>query len=144
MYPSKKRFVQSMPVESDLVLHLKNGTTWGSDIIPVRNSSANTLTYNIGSPTTFSAITASKSGITLSINELNKLAVEVFPNPVISNLNIKTELSTETLIYSSLGQILLKTNLKNVDVSKFKTGTYLMIVKDLESNNINSYQFIKM
>ena len=143
-YYQDSELTNSGASESDLVLRIKDGTTWSGDLVPLRNSTANTLTYNFSSATNFTAITAAKSGITLSINKLNKLAIEVYPNPVISNLTIKTTLTTETIIYSNLGQELLKTNVKNIDLSQFKTGTYLMIVKDKESNKINSYQFIKI
>ena len=68
----------------------------------------------------------------------------MYPNPTISTVNIKTELATETIIYSNLGQVLLKTNEKNIDVSPFNAGTYLLIVKDTESNSINSYKIIKI
>jgi hypothetical protein len=130
--------------ESDLVLRLKDGVTWSTDLVPTGDSTLNTLKYTFLSPTNFSAVTASKSGITLSTNKFNKLAVEIYPNPTVSAVNIKTELTTEAIIYNNLGQVLLKTNEKNIDVSPFNAGTYLLIVKDTESNNINSYKIIKI
>lgn len=130
--------------ENELVFRLKKGTTWTGDLIPFRDIDNDFLSINFGTPTSFSSVTASKPGITLSINKFNELAIEVYPNPTISTVTIKTELATETLIYSNLGQQLLKTNTKNIDISQFKSGTYLMIVKDTDSNNVNSYQLIKI
>jgi len=132
--------------ESNLVLRLKDGVTWGEDMIPEIDLDNNTLTYTFLSTSlaNFSAVTARKSGITLSTNKFNKLAVEIYPNPTVSAVNIKTELTTEAIIYNNLGQELLKTNEKNIDVSPFNAGTYLLIVKDTESNTINSYKIIKI
>jgi len=130
--------------EDELVFRLKNGTTWTGDLTPFRDIDNNFLSINFIDPASFSSITASKPGITLSINKLNKLAVEIYPNPTVSAVNIKTELTIEAIIYNNLGQVLLKTNEKNIDVSPFNAGTYLLIVKDTESNTINSYKIIKI
>ncbi|REE83203.1 putative secreted protein (Por secretion system target) [Lutibacter oceani] len=136
--------ITSSASEPTLVLRVKDGTTWSSDLTPTRDGTLNTLIYNFPASTNISSITASKPGITLSINKFNKLNVNLFPNPVISSFQISTELTIETLIYNNLGQIILKTNQKNIDVSQLSAGNYLIIVKDLNSNNFNSYQIIKL
>lgn len=130
--------------ESSLVLRVKDGTTWSGDLEPTRDGNLNTLIYNFPSSTSISSITASKPGILLSINKFNQLKINLFPNPVISSFKITTDLSIETLVYNNLGQMILKSNEKDIDISGLSAGTYLVIVKDLKSANFNSYQIIKI
>lgn len=132
-------------LEPDLVLRVKDGTTWGADLIPtIIREDLNFLTYTFPPSTSFSSITASKPGVTLSINKFNELKINLFPNPVISSFQITTDLSIETLIYSNLGQVVFKSKQKNIDVSQLSAGTYLIVVKDINSGNFNSYQIIKL
>ena len=127
-----------------LMLRVKNGATWSSDLTPTRNGLLNTLTYSFPPSTSFSSVTASKPGITLSINKFNELKINLFPNPVITSFQISTDLSIETLIYNNLGQAVFKSKEKNINVSQLSAGTYLIIVKDVNSNKFNSYQIIKL
>ncbi|MEX1384027.1 T9SS type A sorting domain-containing protein [Lutibacter sp.] len=129
--------------ESTLVLRTKNGTTWSADITPARDTGLNTLTYPFIA-SSFSVVTASKPGITLSINKFNQLKINLFPNPVISSFKIATDLTIETLIYNNLGQVIFKSNQKDIDISSLSAGTYIIIVKDIETNNFNTYQIIKL
>ena len=133
--------------ESTIVLRVKDGATWSGDLTlspSERDQTLNTLTYTFPPSTSFSSITASKPGITLSISKFNELKINLFPNPVISSFQISTELTVETLIYNNLGQAVFKSNENNIDVSQLSAGTYLIIIKDLNSNNFNSYQIIKL
>ncbi len=129
--------------ESTLVLRTKSGTTWSADLTPERNTELNTLKYTF-SASSFAVFTASKPGITLSLNKFNELKVNLFPNPVISSFKITTDLTIETLIYNNLGQVIFKSNQKDIDISNLSAGTYLIIIRDLNSNNFNSYQIIKL
>ena len=130
--------------EVNLVLQVKNDlNVWNSytgTVIPLDN----TITYTFGSLIDFSAVTATASGVTLSISNFNELKINLFPNPVISSFQITTDLSIETLIYNNLGQAVFKSKQKNIDVSQLSVGTYLVIVKDVNSNKFNSYQIIKL
>ena len=67
--------VGSFADQSTIVLRVKDGATWGSDLIPIRNGGLNTLTYNFPTSTNFSSITASKPSITLSISKFNELNI---------------------------------------------------------------------
>jgi hypothetical protein len=42
-----------------------------------------------------------------------------------------------------LGQEIIKTNTKRVDISALQQGNYIVIVRDLESNNIKNFNIIK-
>jgi len=143
-YYNESELTATSANETDLVLHLYDGTNWSGEIIPTRDPVNNSLKTSISSLTTLSSLTASKSGITLSISKYNKLAITIFPNPVISELQVSTNLEIESLIYNALGQEVLKTTNKNIDVSQLSTGNYLVIIKDLTNNNFNSYHIIKL
>lgn len=130
--------------EADLILQSNNGTSWSGDLGASLNTSLKTLTHNFGSATNLASVTASKSGVTLSISKLNQLKINLFPNPVVSSFQISTELTIETLIFNNLGQEVFRSNKKDIDVSQLSAGTYLIIVKDLNSSNYNTYQIIKI
>ena len=57
---------------------------------------------------------------------------------------LSTKLTVESLIYNALGQEVLKTKQKNIDVSRLSTGNYLIIVKDINTNNFNSFHIVKL
>jgi hypothetical protein len=42
-----------------------------------------------------------------------------------------------------LGQQILETNDKQIDISGFERGTYILIVQNLESNNSTNFKIIK-
>jgi len=134
--------LNGMP-DTNLVLQVKNDlNVWNS--YGTVEPTGNTISYTFESSIDFSTVTASASGVTLSISKYNKLDITVFPNPVISELRISTNLTIESLIYNLLGQEILRTKQKNIDVSHLSAGNYLIIVKDLNNNNFNSYHIIKL
>jgi hypothetical protein len=131
--------------ESNLVLQIKDGSNnWNIIDSAVLDTNNNTLTFNTVSSLNFSSVTASASGITLSINKFNNLEISLYPNPTTSNIKINTDLKTEIIIYNLIGQEILKTRKKNIDVSQLSNGTYIFIVKDISTNNFNSYKVIKI
>lgn len=130
--------------ESNLILQTKNGPTWSGNIGAILDTGANTLTYNFTSATNISSITASANGTTLSIHDFKKLKINLYPNPTTSDIKINTDLKTEVIIYNLIGQEILKTTNKNIDMSQLSKGTYIFIVKDIATNNFNSYKVLKI
>lgn len=130
--------------ETNLVLQVKNDLNVWNSYTGTVEPTGNTITYPFASSISFSTMTATASGVTLSISKFNELKINLFPNPVISSFQISTELSIETLIYNNLGQLIFKSKEKNIDASQLSAGTYLIIVKDIDSNNFNTYQIIKL
>lgn len=71
----------------------------------------------------------------VGINENEKIKFDVFPNPMESELNIKTnEIITQVSIYNSFGKEVQKTKTLNtnqfkVNTSNFKSGVYFISIK---------------
>ena len=81
---------------------------------------------------------------TLSIKELEKSKIQLFPNPVIDNLNINfSNIDVEINVYSIEGKLLfenLKPTTKNyrLDISFLKSGLYLLRITD--KNNVLKFK----
>jgi hypothetical protein len=58
-------------------------------------------------------------------------------------LNVQFDRDIELTLYNLLGQEIIKTNNKQVDISALQQGNYIVIVRDLESNNIKNFNIIK-
>ncbi|UMB53429.1 T9SS type A sorting domain-containing protein [Lutibacter sp. A64] len=130
--------------EADLVLQVKNGLNIWNSYTGTLNTSLNTLTFTFGSATDFSSITASSTGATLAIKDFAKLNLQIYPNPVINNVYINTTLDIEINVYNAIGQMVLKTQEKLIDISRLARGSYFFVIKDISTNAFNSYQIVKI
>ena len=73
-----------------------------------------------------------------NIVEFGENEIVVFPNPTQDLINIACNLNVNIALYNSIGQIVLQeTNLKQLDLSKFRAGVYNLV---LTHNNL---QFTK-
>ncbi|WP_040279905.1 T9SS type A sorting domain-containing protein [Psychroserpens damuponensis] len=83
------------------------------------------------------------STLSTSNLELDRNKISLYPNPTHSTLNIKSYQSIESAkVYTLLGQEVLKTNAKTIDVSNLPNGVYLIQISDLEGNQ-HVKRFIK-
>jgi len=130
-----------------------NGITHNAKMV-VEDDSGNTMEYEdsddldyqvtsqFQDPTTFAIVTAGDA--TLSVETLDgEMSISVFPNPTSSILNINFDGDLNLSIFNMLGQQVLETNSKQIDISGFETGTYILIVQNLESNNSTNFKIIK-
>lgn len=68
----------------------------------------------------------------LSINDLNRDEIIVYPNPAREMINIKTDSDIENLqLYNSLGQLVIdqNTKTKTIDISQLQNGVYILKIK---------------
>lgn len=79
---------------------------------------------------------------TLSINQAQKLQARIYPNPVKNILNVQTEANLQKVeIYSSNGQLIKTSFLKEINVSTLPKGNY--IVKITTDKGVQTEKFIK-
>jgi hypothetical protein len=76
------------------------------------------------------------------------VTVKVYPNPTSQSLfaSQKDQHPLEITITDLGGKLLLNTKIntgESIDVSKYTNGIYLIEVKDMETNNQNTYKIIK-
>ncbi len=129
--------------ETDLVLQVKDDSDVWNAYTGTLDTSANIITYTFGTSTDFSSVTASASGVTLQVPNLNIFDIKLYPNPTISKVYINVQSDIEVKVYNMIGQIILKTQEKSIDLSRLNSGTYIFKVKDLTTNNIESFKILK-
>lgn len=79
----------------------------------------------------------------LSVDEFNLNTISLHPNPTNSILNIEmTKNIKQATVYSMLGKEVLKTQNKQIDVSRLLNGIFLIKIED-ENGNVSTKRFIK-
>ncbi|WP_111708905.1 T9SS type A sorting domain-containing protein [Lutibacter citreus] len=130
--------------EGDLVLQVKNDLGAWNPYSGTLNTTDNTLAFTFGSLVNFSTVTASSPSATLAIKDFATLDLQVYPNPAVSMVNINTKLDIEIKVYDTIGQMILQTQEKSIDISQLARGSYFFIIKDLSTSALNSYQIVKI
>ena len=80
--------------------------------------------------------------VALSIDESDISGIRVYPNPSSSIVYIDSSEDLEITLYSLLGQQILKTNSKTIDISSLNDGIYLIVAKD-SNNKTTNFKLIK-
>jgi len=100
-----------------------------------------TISYSFTDPTQMKAITAGvQAG--LSTIETQIPTIRIYPNPSSSIVNIDHTEDLEIILFNILGQQILKTNSKIIDISALDNGTYFLVAKD-SNNTITNFKLIK-
>ena len=101
----------------------------------------NTITYDFTDPIQMKAVTAGvQAG--LSTIETQIPGIRIYPNPSSSTVNIDYSEDLEITLFNILGQQILKTNSKTINISNLEKGTYFLITED-ENNSITNFKLIK-
>jgi hypothetical protein len=80
----------------------------------------------------------------LSITDNDEvLEMIIYPNPTSSMINVQFDRDIELTLYNMLGQEIIRTNEKQVDISALQNGNYIVLVRDLESNYVRNFNIIK-
>ena len=100
-----------------------------------------TITYNFEEPIEMKAVTAGvQAG--LSTIETEMPGIRIYPNPSSSVVNIDHNEDLEITLFNILGQQILKTNSKTINISNLEKGTYILITED-SNNTITNFKLIK-
>ena len=127
--------------ESDLVLELQAGDdSWTSYNGTVTN---NTISFTFDTPVSFKAVTASASGATLTIEDINPAgsSILVYPNPTADRIYIQADTNSKAELYDLLGRKVRSTNQSQIDMSTLSRGNYILQVKT--QNKTQSFKIIK-
>jgi hypothetical protein len=125
--------------EPDLVLEVNNHNDLWTNVAPTIDETKNTLTYNFTEILSFTNVTASSVNATLSIKTLftdNNL--KVYPNPTADYIYIQSDFNYTSKVYNTVGQLVLNSNSKQINVIDLPSGVYLL---QLESNNNSKSTF---
>ena len=129
--------------ENDLVLEVKSfDDTWSSYTGTV-DTSNNTVTYNFNSNISFNSITASQSGSTLTIENLDLLdGIYIYPNPTADKIYISSNEFVTAEIFNVVGQKIITTTNNNIDMTEFVSGTYALRITTSNKNS-KTFKIIK-
>ncbi|MEO2066836.1 MAG: T9SS type A sorting domain-containing protein [Flavobacteriaceae bacterium] len=101
-----------------------------------------TVTHAFAAAVQIKAVTANDA--TLSIETVDgNMSISIYPNPTAAILNVKFDKDLELTIYNLLGQQVLKSNSKTLDISGLNDGTYILVTKNLENNTTTNFKIIK-
>ena len=105
------------------------------------DSEDNTITYTFTDPLEIKEVTAGvQAG--LSTIETQVPGIRIYPNPSSSTVNIDYSEDLEITLFNILGQQILKTNSKTINISNLEKGTYFLITED-ENKSITNFKLIK-
>lgn len=133
---------QNSILDADAVLEVNVAGQWQNyaDSDGVDNS----VTHVFTSAVQISSVTASSSGATLTVESISDNQLfKVYPNPVVSQINIAHNESIEATIFNQLGQHVLTTQEKTIDLSSYSKGVYILKVRNLNDNTINNFKILK-
>ena len=101
-----------------------------------------TVTHAFADAVQIKAVTANDA--TLSIETVDgNMSISIYPNPTAAILNVKFDKDLELTIYNLLGQQVLQSNSKTLDLSGLNDGTYILVTKNLENNTTTNFKIIK-
>ena len=129
--------------ENDLVLELQaDDDSWTSYEGTV-NETDNTITYTFSDAVSFKAVTASASGATLTIEDLNPASssILVYPNPTADRIYIQADTNSKAELFDLMGRKVRSTNQSQIDMSNLSRGNYILQVKT--QNKTQSFKIIK-
>ena len=129
--------------ENELVLEIKSSdNTWASYTGTV-NTTNNSVTYNFDNNISFNSVTASKSGSTLTIENLNLLdGIYIYPNPTADKIYISSNEFLIAELFNVVGQKILTTNNNDIDMTGLVSGTYALRITS-NNNNSKTFKIIK-
>ena len=100
-----------------------------------------TVTYAFTDPLEIMAVTAGvQAGLSTIESEIP--GIRIYPNPSSSIVNIDYSEELEVRIFNILGQQVLESNSKTINISNLENGTYFLITED-ENNSITNFKLIK-
>jgi len=105
------------------------------------DSSENVVTSTFDSPLQINLVTVGVPG-SLSVEDLTVSGIKIYPNPSSSIINIDYTENLQSTLFNILGQKVLSTTSKTINISNLEQGTYFLSTKD-SNNNINNFKIIK-
>lgn len=78
----------------------------------------------------------------LSVESEIANVIRIYPNPSSSILNVEYSEDLQLSLFNLLGQLVMSSNSKSINISNLDQGTYILSAKD-SNNNINNFKIIK-
>ena len=78
----------------------------------------------------------------LSVDDVMAMGIRIYPNPSSSVINVDYSEDLQLTLFNVLGQQVLSSSSKTINISNLDKGTYILSAKD-SNNNINNFKIIK-
>ena len=78
----------------------------------------------------------------LSVEDPMAMGIRIYPNPSSSVINIEYHEYLQLTLFNVLGQQVMSSNSKSINISNLDQGTYILRAKD-SNNTINNFKIIK-
>ena len=78
----------------------------------------------------------------LSVEDAMATGIRIYPNPSSSVINVDYSEDLQLTLFNVLGQQVLSSSSKTINISNLDQGTYILSAKD-SNNNINNFKIIK-
>jgi hypothetical protein len=78
----------------------------------------------------------------LSVDDVMAMGIRIYPNPSSSVINVDYSEDLQLTLFNVLGQQVLSSSSKTINISNLDQGTYILSAKD-SNNNINNFKIIK-
>lgn len=129
--------------EADLVLEIQDTNQIWNNVTPTIDQTNNSLSYNFTEFIDFKSVTSSSVSNTLTVEPIKRDSfIKVYPNPTTDFIFIDSDLSYQSTIYNIVGQRVLRSNSKQLNVSNLPIGTYLLYLES-ETNSTLTFKIIK-
>lgn len=78
----------------------------------------------------------------LAVEDIIAMGIRIYPNPSSSIINVDYHEDLQLTLFNVLGQQVMSSNSKSINISNLDQGTYILRAKD-SNNTINNFKIIK-
>ena len=100
-----------------------------------------TVTSTFDSPIQINQVTVGAPN-SLAVEDAIAMGIRIYPNPSSSVINIDYHEDLQLTLFNVLGQQVMSSNSKSINISNLDQGTYILRAKD-SNNTINNFKIIK-
>ena len=100
-----------------------------------------TVTSVFDSPIQINQVTVGALN-SLSVEDAIAMGIRIYPNPSSSVINVDYHEDLQLTLFNVLGQQVMSSNSKSINISNLDQGTYILRAKD-SNNTINNFKIIK-
>ena len=100
-----------------------------------------TVTSVFDSPIQINQVTVGAPN-SLAVEDIIAMGIRIYPNPSSSVINIDYYEDLQLTLFNVLGQQVMSSNSKSINISNLDQGTYILRAKD-SNNTINNFKIIK-
>ena len=100
-----------------------------------------TVTSTFDSPIQINQVTVGAPN-SLAVEDIIAMGIRIYPNPSSSVINIDYHEDLQLTLFNVLGQQVMSSNSKSINISNLDQGTYILRAED-SNNTINNFKIIK-